>query len=119
MILGVALLGVLTGAAWSTQKGFLWNGTHWAQASMDGKIGYIFGLGNLADFDQAVSKGRSVSISRAFVEAMKNRTVSQVIQIVDQYYRDHPDEVKTPVLEVILRCCTDIRPPESKTGGKK
>ena len=74
---------------------------------------------SLADFDQAVSKGRSVCISRAFVEAMKGKTINQVIQIVDQYYQKNPDKGKTSVLEVILRTCTDLCPPESKAGGKK
>src|SRR4030042_20826 len=119
VILGLALLGATAGAARAVEQGFLWDGTHWAQASTDGKIGYIFGLGNLADFDQAVSKGRSVCISRAFVEAMKGKTINQVIQIVDQYYQKNPDKGKTSVLEVILRTCTDLCPPESKAGGKK
>src|SRR4030042_2703139 len=117
VILGLALIGAV--AAQAVEKGFLWDGSHWAQASTDGKIGYVFGLGNLADFDQAVSKGRSVCISRAFVEAMKGKTINQVIQIVDQYYQKNPDKGKTSVLEVILRTCTDLCPPESKAGGKK
>jgi hypothetical protein len=115
----VMSLGLTTGALAAGKAGFLWNGTHWSQVSFDGKAGYIFGMGNLADFETAVSKGKGVCISRAFADHLKNKTVDQVIAAVDKFYKDHPDKLQTSVIEVVLRQCTPACPPEAKSGGKK
>jgi hypothetical protein len=45
---------------------------HWQQVTQDGKAGYIFGIGNLADYEVAASKG-SWLVSRAFVDEMKRK----------------------------------------------
>ena len=69
------VVGVLAGAlaaaapAVDTNQAFLWNGVHWQQVTTEGKAGYIFGIGNLADYEVAASKGRKQAcVSRAFVE---------------------------------------------------
>jgi hypothetical protein len=102
-------------------KAFLWNGENWQQVSMDGKLGYIFGIGNLADFEAAASKGRSqsVCISKAFADDLKKRTVMQIVQEVDKYYQENPGKLDTTVLEVVLRRCTSVCPPEGAGGAKK
>jgi hypothetical protein len=38
---------------------------------------------------------------------------------VDQFYKDNPDKLKTSVIEVVLRQCTTVCPPEMKSGEKK
>ena len=114
----VLLLGVTSGA-WAAQKAFLWDGSHWSQVSFEAKAGYIFGIGNLADFESAVTHGKGACISRAFSEEMKNKTVDQVIAAVDKFYKDHPDKQKTSVIEVVLQRCTSICQPQMKSGGKK
>ncbi|MEW6657752.1 MAG: hypothetical protein AB1424_03740 [Thermodesulfobacteriota bacterium] len=113
------LLGLAAGARAAGKTGFLWNGTHWSQVSFDGKAGYIFGMGNLADFEYAASKGKVVCVSRAFADHLKDKTVDQVIASVDQFYKDNPDKLQTSVIEVVLRQCTTVCPPESKSGEKK
>jgi hypothetical protein len=115
----VLLLGLSTGAQAAGKTGFLWNGSHWSQVSFDGKAGYIFGMGNLADFENAASKGKGVCVSRAFAEHLKNQTVDQVIASVDKFYKDNPNKLETTVIEVVLRQCTTVCPPEVKSGGKK
>ena len=101
--------GVMIGAlavaapAVDTNQAFLWNGVHWQQVTTEGKAGYIFGIGNLADYEVAAAKGRSPAcVSRVFVEEMKTKTVMQVIQEVDKYYQDNPEKLGTPVIEVVL-----------------
>jgi hypothetical protein len=116
------LLGsmVATAPAVETGKAFLWNGKNWRQVSEDGKAGYIFGLGNLADFEVAASQGRnSPCISGAFVQDLKDTTVMQIIRSVDKFYQDHPGKLDTPVIEVVLRQYTNLCPPETPKGGIK
>lgn len=101
-------------------KAFLWDGRHWAQISQDAKVGYVFGMGNLADFEVGARSARKPPcISQAFVGELKRYTVIQIVQEVDQYYQQHPDKKSTPVIEVVLRRCTAVCPPEPAKGGKK
>lgn len=118
-IAGLVLLLALATGAMAAEKPFLWNGTHWSQVSFDGKAGYIFGIGNLSDFETAAASGKSVCVSRAFAAELKNKTVDQVIAEVDKFYKENPDKMQTSVIEVILRRCTTVCPPEMKNGGKK
>ncbi len=115
----LALLLGLTTAAGALDKAFLWDGAHWTQVSADGKAGYIFGIGNLADFENAASGGKGPCVSKAFTDELKNKTVAQIVTEVDKFYQANPDKMQTSVIEVVLRRCTSICPPEMKGGGKK
>jgi len=114
----ILVLGLTTGAL-ALEKAFLWDGAHWTQVSADGKAGYIFGIGNLADFENAASGGKAPCVSRAFTDELKTKTVAQIVTEVDKFYKDNPDKLKTSVIEVVLRRCTTICPPEMKGGEKK
>jgi hypothetical protein len=117
-----AMVGVLAAAAPAvdTNQAFLWNGVHWQQVTQDGKAGYIFGLGNLADYEVAASKGRKLAcVSRAVVDEMKRKTVLQIIQEVDKYYQDNPGKLGTPVLEVVLGDLIKNSPLEAPPGKTK
>ena len=121
LVAGV-MVGALAGAvpAVDTNQAFLWNGVHWQQVTTEGKAGYIFGIGNLADYEVAASKGRSLAcVSRVFVDEMKTKTVMQIIQEVDKYYQDNPGKLGTPVIEVILRQLTKTSPAQVPSGETK
>ncbi|MBM4300068.1 MAG: hypothetical protein FJ121_00825 [Deltaproteobacteria bacterium] len=118
--------GVMVGAlaatapAVDTNQAFLWNGVHWQQVTTDGKAGYIFGIGNLADYEAAASKSRKLAcVSRVIVDEMKTKTVMQIIQEVDKYYQDNPGRVGTPVIEVVLGQLTKASPAEAPPGTTK
>jgi hypothetical protein len=120
------VVGLLVGSmavaapAVGTDKAFLWTGKHWTQVSEEGKAGYVFGIGNLADFETAASRGRPTAcVSKAFVLDLKSRTVMQIIQAVDKFYRDNPGKLDTPVIEVILRRYSKVCPPGTPGGAKK
>jgi len=120
------LVGVMVGAlaaaapAVDTNQAFLWNGVHWQQVTTEGKAGYIFGLGNMADYEVAASKGRSLAcISQVFVDNLKARTVMQIIGEVDKYYQDNPEKLGTPVIEVVLGQLTKPPAPEAQPGTTK
>ena len=121
LVAGV-MVGALAGAspAVDTNQAFLWNGVHWQQVTTEGKAGYIFGIGNLADYEVAASKGRPLAcVSRVFVDEMKTKTVMQIIQEVDKYYQDNPGKLGTPVIEVVLGRLTKSFPAQDPAGETK
>ena len=103
LVVGV-MVGALAAAAPAVDnQAFLWNGVNWQQVTTEGKAGYIFGIGNLADYEVAASKGRKQAfVSQAFVDVMKTKTPMQIIQEVDKYYQDNPGKLDTLVIEVVL-----------------
>jgi hypothetical protein len=117
----VLLLGLAASGIAAPDKAFLWNGENWQQVSLDGKVGYIFGIGNLADFEMAAGggRGRPACISKVFVDDLKKKTVMQIVQEVDKYYQENPGKLNTSVIEVVLRRCTSVCPPETSGGVKK
>ncbi|MCX5892238.1 MAG: hypothetical protein NTW80_04575 [Deltaproteobacteria bacterium] len=122
VLAALCLLSLVTSAMAIEQgKGFLWNGTHWAKSSVDGKLGYIWGLSNLADEEVAgASKVKKVAcLSAAIQKEMKAHTAVQIMEDVDKYYRDNPGMEKNMVLEVILRNVKLICPPEAPAGATK
>jgi len=121
LVVGV-MVGSLAAAAPAvdTNQAFLWNGVHWQQVTTEGKAGYIFGIGNLADYEVAASKGRKLAcVSRVVVDDLKARTVMQIIQEVDKYYQDNPGKLGTPVIEVVLGQLTKPSAAEAQPGTTK
>jgi hypothetical protein len=110
---------LLLSAGAVAQEAFMWDGRHWPQLSFDAKVGFIKGVGNLADFEAAAGKGRVPCVSRAFADELKTKTINQIIQEVDKFYQNNPGKADTTVIEVVLRRCTTLCPPEAPTGGQK
>jgi hypothetical protein len=52
------------------------------------------------------------------VDDLKKRTVMQIVQEVDRYFKENPGKLNTSVIEVVLKRCTSVCPPEG-TGGAK
>jgi hypothetical protein len=119
-IFGLAILLALSAASLAAEKGFLWDGSHWKGLGADLKVAYVKGVGNMADIEAATGgPGRAVCISKAFVDELKTKTVSQIVAEVDKYYQDNPGKEKMPVIEVILRASTKLCPPETPAAGAK
>jgi hypothetical protein len=119
-LLAVALVLALAGVgAAADEKAFMWDGTQWPQLPFDAKVGYVKGIGNLADFEADASKGKAAYLSQAFAAELKTKTVQQIIDEVDKFYKDNPSKLSTTVLEVILMRCTTACPPGMGTGAKK
>ncbi len=118
-LIALVVMMVLAGGALAQEKGFLWDGNQWPQLSYDAKVGYVKGVGNLADFETAASKGKAVCVSRAFADELKAKTVSQIITEVDKFYKENPSKLNTTVLEVIVMRCTSYCPPGMGAGAKK
>ncbi len=118
-IIGLIILLTCSCPALAQSRGFLWDGSHWKDMTQEIKVAYIKGIGNMADFEVAAGgSGRAGCISQAFVSELKNKSIAQIIQEVDKYYQENPGKLKTPVIEVVLRRCTALCPPEPKAAGK-
>jgi hypothetical protein len=119
-IVGLVILFACSSFALAESKGFLWDGTHWKDLTPEIKVAYIKGIGNMADFETATGgSGRAGCISKAFVNELKAKAVAQIVQEIDNYYKENPDKTKTSVIEVVLRRCTALCPPEAKAAEKK
>jgi hypothetical protein len=114
-LVGLALVLAVTGIALAQEmKPELWNGTHWKEMSPEVKVAYIKGIGNMADFEVAVSgKERAGCIAVGFVDELKGKTVDGIVKEVDKYYKENPGKLNTPVLEVVLRQCTALCKPQA------
>jgi len=116
-LVALVLLTALPGLAQGTPE--LWNGTHWKNLNQEIKVAYIKGIGNLADFEVGVAKpGQAPCISQAFVSELKNLTITQIVQEVDKYFQENPGSLTMPVIEVVLRRCTRLCPPEAPAPAK-
>lgn len=119
-IIGVAILFSLVSLALAQSKAVLWDGTHWKTLTNDNKVAYIKGIGNMADFEVAAGgSGRAGCISRAFVDELKTKTIASIVKEVDKYYQENPKNSNISVIEVVLRRCTALCPPEPKAGAKR
>ncbi len=106
---------LLVVTAWG--QPFMLDGTHWQNISYDAKVTYIKGIGNMADFEvQAdVSKdSRGYCIAYVLVQEFKERSIDSVVKEIDQYYKDNPQDLYKPVLEVMIRHASKICPPAKK-----
>jgi hypothetical protein len=120
LVVGVMVGALVALAPAVDNQAFLWNGVNWQQVTTEGKAGYIFGIGNLADYEVAASKNRKqVCVSRAFVDVMKTKTPMQIIQEVDKYYQDNPGKLDTLVMEVVLGQLTKPSPAGAQPGTPK
>ena len=119
-MLGLALCFALVTSGLAAEKGFLWDGSQWKDLGPELKVAYIKGVGNMADFEVGTGgTSRAACISKGFVNELKTKTIAQVVQEVDSYYQQNPSKMSTSVLEVILRNCTKLCPPEAPAPEKK
>jgi hypothetical protein len=123
LLLAISLILGAANASAAPDEAFMWTGEKWKEVSLDGKVGYIFGIGNLADYEVAAAKAagqpKTAVISRALVDAMKSKTVLEVVQDVDRYFQENPDKLKSFVIEVVLRRFTKPGSPGTSSGAKK
>ena len=115
---------VLATGAWAQGTAEMINGAHWTKWSQEDKLVYIRGLTNWADFinEAQAQKGKTSEycMSKVFVNELKAKTLGQIVANVDAFYRDNPGKVNTSVIEVLIRRCTNVCPPEAGAKeGKK
>jgi hypothetical protein len=121
VLFGMILLGLLICGFAAASPGwgqpFMLDGSYWREISYDAKVGYIKGVGNMADYEcQATvdKKGRSYCVGNTLVQELKDKPIDTVVKEIDQYYKENPDKLNSTVLEVLLRRAATLCPPETK-----
>jgi hypothetical protein len=128
-LLTLVLCLAVAGGAWAAmERAEMINGTHWTKWSQEDKLVYVRGLTNWADFitEAQAQRGKTSEycMSKVVVDALKTKTLGQIVADVDAYYRDNPGKMGNSVIEAILRGSTNIcktEPGACKTepGGKE
>jgi hypothetical protein len=70
----------------------------------------------MADFECQVGgpkRGQSFCLCAMLVQELKDKSIDAVVKEIDQYYKENPGKLKTPVLEVLVRRATQLCPPET------
>lgn len=117
-LLAPLLVLVLASGVWGAMaKAELINGTQWTKWTERDKLVYIRGISNWADFVTAAraqaNKGKTwgFSMSKCLADALKIKSLGQVVADVDAYYRANPGNMNNSVVEVVLRHSAKICPP--------
>ncbi|HSR10151.1 MAG TPA: hypothetical protein VLS90_01805 [Thermodesulfobacteriota bacterium] len=90
----------------------LCKGTHWQKANSDAKVAFIWGAAHVILIENLLMEkfpelkrenfsAKVVEARRARVTAGKAMTMNEIVRAVDQFYKDHPEQLETPVLQVI------------------
>ena len=90
----------------------LLKGEQWQKMDPNSKVAFIWGAAHVIlienvlmqeipelrreNFSAKVAEAREVQ-----VKAGKARTINEIVSAIDQYYKDHPDQLGTPVMGVI------------------
>ncbi len=102
----------------------LLKGTQWQQIGPDAKVAFIWGVAHVVLIEKILMEEfpelkresfvtKVVEARTARVSAGKSMTINELISSLDQYYKDHPDQLEIPVLKVIW---DTIIKPNIKTG---
>jgi predicted GTPase len=102
----------------------LLKGEQWQKLESNSKVAFIWGAAHVILLEnvlmEQIPELRTESFSakvfearRAKVSAGTAMTINQIISAIDQYYKDHPDQIETDVLRVIWNVGVK---PNLKTG---
>ncbi len=90
----------------------LLKGDYWQKMSPNSKVSFIWGVAHVVLIEMVLMEQAPELKRESFVtkvaEARAARTaagtrltINQVIDIIDQYYKSHPDKLEVPVMKVI------------------
>jgi hypothetical protein len=120
LVLGLAL--AVGAQAAPAGKAEMISGVHWTKWSQEDKLVYIRGLTNWADFIVEAQSQRGNTgeycMSKVLVDALKAKTLGQIVSDVDAYYKQDPGKMGNSVIEAMLRGATNICTPGAKEMKK-
>ena len=90
----------------------LLKGAQWQKLDSNSKVAFIWGAAHVILIENILMEeipelrrenfcAKVVEARRARVSAGTALTINQMISAIDQYYKDHPDQLEVPVLRVI------------------
>lgn len=81
------------------------DGTHWTKSAPEVKKAYIVGLANAIHVDMAYqgdgATGNVSDFSPRVVKGMKGQTLDSVLEVLDRWYAEHPEQLQRPVIETL------------------
>jgi hypothetical protein len=117
LLVPLLVLVLATGVWGAMTKAELIDGHQWTQWSYNDQLVYIRGISNWADFVTAAraqartGKSWGFSMSKCLADALKTKTLGQIVADVNGYYQANPGNMTVPVVEVILKHSAKICPP--------
>ncbi|MBI3077104.1 MAG: hypothetical protein HYY85_09010 [Deltaproteobacteria bacterium] len=120
LLLAIGLAGWhLIGSAESSPQ--LLTGELWQNMSPDAKVAFVWGIGNLVEFERAQT-GASPAGSKSFLplltKGLSGKPINEVVRQVDAYYQAHPDQLKRPVVDAIFQAVVLPTVKAEMEGGK-
>lgn len=113
-------------AAWSVvgsaeRSPELLTGELWRVMSPDAKVAFVWGIGNLVEFERTQMGAQQAAGSKSFipllVKGLAGKSINDVVRQVDGWYEAHPDQVKRPVVDALFQAV--ILPTlKAEKGGK-
>ena len=102
----------------------LLKGEQWQKIDSNAKVAFIWGVAHVVLIEKILMEeipelrrenfsAKAVEARAAQVKAGKARTINEMVSAIDRYYREHPDQLGTPVMGVIWN--VGIKP-HLKTG---
>ncbi len=92
-------------------------GTVWQKMTADEKIAFVWGMGHVVTVEwQAVQMHPELKhddLAAKLAEGLIGVSMNDIVQKIDGYYKDNPDDLNAPVMEVIW---DEMVTPKIKTG---
>ena len=81
------------------------DGTDWRRATEQERLAYITGFSNALSLgyvsDEKHIPGNRETFTHRVVSGLDGTTIEQGVAIIDTWYKAHPSELATPVLQVL------------------
>ncbi len=98
----------------------LLTGELWQTMSPDAKVAFVWGIGNLVEYERART-GPQPAGTKSFipllVKGLAGKPINDVVRQVDAYYETYPDQVKRPVVDTIFQAVV-LPALRAEKGGK-
>lgn len=82
-------------------------GEEWRNLQADAKIAFVWGVGHVVTIEENVQHRHPELQRKGFVaklaEGLRGVPMNDIVQQVDAYYRDNPDDLDLPVMRVIWK----------------
>jgi hypothetical protein len=103
LVVGVAGWSGIGAAEPSSQ---LLTGELWQQMSADTKVAYVWGIGNLVEFERAIMvapPAESRSFFPLLIKGLSGKPINDIVRQIDAYYQTHPDQLQRPVVDAMFQ----------------
>ncbi len=102
----------------------LLKGEQWQKMDPNSKVAFLWGAAHVVLIEKVLMEevpdlrrenfcAKVVEARESQVKAGRERTINEIVSVIDQYYKDNPDKLQIPVMKVIWDLMVK---PNIKTG---